>query len=49
MARSSGNVRLFIVWNVDFTQYGDDPMGGYAIIRPDNTCPACNTLRAVLQ
>ena len=46
-ARSSGFVRLLIIWNVDFTAYGADPMAGYAIIRPDNTCPACNTLAAL--
>lgn len=44
MARNSGIVRLFIVWNVDFQFYGDDPMGGYAIIRPDGSCPACSEL-----
>jgi len=44
LAASSGVVRLFIVWNVDFTQYGSDPQGGYAIIRPGGGCPACGTL-----
>ncbi len=44
LAASSGKVRLVIVWNVDFTSYGDDPMGGYAIIRPDGSCPACDAL-----
>lgn len=44
-AASSGRVRLVIVWNVDFTGvYGDDPMGGYSIIRPDGSCPACDAL-----
>ena len=28
--------------------YGDDPQAGYAIIRPDGSCPACDTLRAVM-
>lgn len=49
LARQSGFVRLLIVWNVDATQYGDDPQAGYAIIRPDNTCLACNTLSAVME
>lgn len=49
IAKNSGVVRLFIVWNLDFTQYGDDPMAGYAIIRPDGTCPACNAIKAALQ
>jgi LysM repeat protein len=48
-ARNSGVVRLFIVWNVDSTTFLDnDPQGGYAIIRPDGTCPACNTLATQL-
>ena len=47
-AKNSGIVRLFIVWNVDSTNFGGpDPQAGYAIIRPDGTCPACNTLSAV--
>lgn len=44
LSRSSGKVRLLIIWNVDFTNYGDDPMGGYAIIRPGGACPACEAL-----
>ena len=49
IARSSGIVRLFIVWNLDSTVFGDDPQAGYAIIRPDGTCPACNTIAAALR
>lgn len=38
-------VALLIVWNVDFDVYTeDDPQGGYAIIRPDGTCPACEAI-----
>lgn len=44
MAASGGQVRLLIVWNVDFTEYGADPMAGFAIIRPDGSCPACVAL-----
>ncbi len=44
LAAGSGAVRLFIVWNVDFTQYGSDPQGGYAIIRPGGACPACSAI-----
>lgn len=44
LARNSGRVRLLIVWNVDFTEYGGDPMAGYAMIRPDGSCPACDAL-----
>ncbi len=48
LSASSGRVRLMIVFNVDFTQYGNDPQAGYAIVRPDGTCPACETLRVVM-
>lgn len=40
----SGKVKLFIVWNVDFTNYGQDPQAGYAILRPDGKCPSCDRL-----
>lgn len=43
-ARNSGRVKLVIIWNVDFTYYGTDPMAGYAIIRPGGGCPACDAL-----
>ncbi len=48
LARQSGRIRLLIVWNVDSRNYGADPQAGYAIIRPDNTCPACNALRVAM-
>jgi hypothetical protein len=44
IASQSGKVRLMIVWNIDFTAYGSDPQAGYAIIRPDGGCPACEAL-----
>ena len=47
LSRSGGVVRLMIVFNVDFTVWGDDPQAGYAIIRPGGNCPACDSLRAV--
>ncbi|NPV66197.1 MAG: SH3 domain-containing protein [Anaerolineae bacterium] len=48
MARNSGRVRLFIVWNVDFTgRWGEDPQGGYAIVRPGGDCPACRALAGI--
>ncbi|MEL7435911.1 MAG: LysM peptidoglycan-binding domain-containing protein, partial [Chloroflexota bacterium] len=48
-ARNAGNVRLFIIWNVDSTTYLDtDPQAGYAIVRPDGGCPACNTIASAL-
>lgn len=49
IAQSSGNVRLLIVWNVDFLNWDpNDPMAGYAIIRPGGVCPACDALAAVM-
>lgn len=47
-AAQRGDVRLMIVWNVNFTRWDTDPMGGYAIIRPDGSCPACSTLGQVM-
>ena len=49
LSREIGVVRAVIVWNVDATCYGDcgggeDPQAGYAIIRRDGSCPACETL-----
>lgn len=44
LAAASGRVRLIIIWNVDFSGGGADPMGGYAMIRPDGSCPACAAL-----
>jgi hypothetical protein len=38
------DVRLMIVWNIDFTAYAGDPQGGYAIVRPGGSCPACAAL-----
>jgi hypothetical protein len=44
----SKRVALVIVWNVDFDVYtADDPQGGYAIIRPDGTCPACQSIASL--
>lgn len=48
LARTSGRVQMVIVFNVDFWQYGDDPQGGYAILRPDGSCPACAALAAAV-
>jgi uncharacterized protein YraI len=49
LSRESGKVRLLIIWNMDRRQYdAEDPQAGYSIFRPDGTCPACATLRAVM-
>ncbi len=53
LSSQTGMVRVVIVWNIDYRCYGpcggvQDPQGGYAIIRPDGSCPACETLHALL-
>lgn len=48
--RNDSRVRLMIVWNVDFPLFtSTDPMGGYAIFRPNHSCPACDTLGAAMR
>lgn len=46
-ARDS-RVRMVIVWNFNYRTdpSAPDPAGGYAMIRPDGTCPACDAIRA---
>ena len=49
LARSDARVRLLIVWNVNFGEFGSDPRAGFAIQRPDGSCPACGTLAAAMR
>ncbi len=46
---ASRGVRLMIIWNVNFTRWDSDPMGGYAIVRPGGACPACAALGTVMK
>jgi hypothetical protein len=48
LGANSGKVRMIIIFNVDFTQWGDDPQAGYAMIRPGGGCPSCATLGSVM-
>ena len=48
VAANSGKVRMIIVFNVDFDHWGDDPQAGYAMIRKNGGCPACQTLANVM-
>ncbi len=48
VAANTGNVRMIIVFNVDFDHWGDDPQAGYAMIRKNGGCPACETLASVM-
>lgn len=50
LAAASGYIRLAIIYNLDFIKYepDGDPQAGYAIIRPDGSCPACSRLGDVM-
>mgnify|MGYP002622646450 CR=1 FL=1 len=50
IAANSNYIRLAIVFNLDFIKYepDGDPQAGYAIIRPDGSCPACPLLGDVM-
>lgn len=48
LAANSGRVRLAIVFNVDFTHWGADPQAGFAMLRPDGSCPSCALLGQVM-
>ncbi|MFK7801036.1 MAG: LysM peptidoglycan-binding domain-containing protein [Anaerolineae bacterium] len=47
LAAADSRVKMFIVFNVDLTFFdpNGDPQAGYAIIRPDGSCPACDALK----
>jgi hypothetical protein len=43
--QQDAEVALLIIFNVDYERFvEDDPQGGFAIIRPDGRCPACDTI-----
>ena len=48
LSRVQGKVRLFIIFNVDFTHWSDDPQAGFAMIRPGGNCPSCGPLQAAM-
>ncbi len=48
LAANSGKVRMMIIFNVDFTLFGEDPQAGFAMVRKDGSCPACETLNQVM-
>jgi len=41
---SSARIALIIIFNINFKRFDQDPQAGYAIIRPDGTCPACDAI-----
>ena len=51
LARQSGNIRLFIIFTVDFAilkTMEDDPQAGYSLVRPNQSCPACSAISAAM-
>jgi LysM repeat protein len=51
LAQAEGRpVRMMIIYNVDYTHYDvmRNPAAGFAIFRPDGSCPACDTLSPVI-
>ena len=50
LAVNDSRVKMFVIYNVDFTLYqpNGDPQAGYAIIRPNGECPACERIKQVL-
>ena len=48
LSRVQQKVWLQMIFNVNVPGYGDDPMAGYSIIRPNNSCPACPQLAAAM-
>lgn len=43
----SKRIAMIVVFNVDFDRYDQDPQAGYAIIRADGTCPACDSIASL--
>ena len=48
LSAQSRQVRLMIVWNMDFIKWAGDPQRGYALLRPGGSCPGCDTLRTAM-
>ena len=50
LARQNSQIRMMIIFNIDFTLFemNGDPQAGFAMIRPNGSCPACQTVRAAM-
>ena len=49
-AMADGRVRLLILFSLDSSAFAEgSPEAGYALVRPDESCPACETLAALLE
>ncbi len=50
LAMTDEQVRLLILFSLDASAFAEDsPEAGYALARPDETCPACETLAELLK
>jgi hypothetical protein len=50
LSGNSGKVRMLIIFNVDFTYFdrNGDPQAGYAMIRPNGSCPSCEPIKRAM-
>jgi hypothetical protein len=49
-AMTDARVRLLILFSLDASAFAEgSPEAGYALVRPDESCPACETLAALLE
>ena len=50
LARYDPRIQLLIIFNVDFTMFdmNGDPQAGYAMIRRNGSCPACDAIAAAM-
>ncbi len=50
LTMADARVRLLILFSLDSSAFGEgSPEAGYALIRPDESCPACETLAELLK
>lgn len=50
LSREGSQIRMLIIWTLEAAAFpADSPDAGYAIIRPDGTCPACDALEKLLR
>ncbi|MBN1564676.1 MAG: hypothetical protein JXA10_12595, partial [Anaerolineae bacterium] len=49
LGQTHAQARLLIIWSLDAAYFGGgSPEAGYAIIRPDGSCPACDAIAITL-
>lgn len=49
-AMTDARVRLLILFSLDASAFAEgSPAAGYALVRPDESCPACETLASLLE